>query len=61
MHTSYSKGTPLFIRLKSEIDLQGKFFDHKSGTVILEGGKRIKISQIEFISIRKLDSPALNL
>lgn len=54
MHTSFPKGTPLRIKLKTGQLLTGKFFDHKSGKVILEGGQNINLSEVKSMSIRKL-------
>jgi len=55
MHTSYHKGTPLFIKMKDGEIIYGKFMDHKSGKVLLEGGKTIDIKDVRAMSIRKLN------
>lgn len=54
MHTSFSKGTPLFIKLRDGTILTGKFADHKSGKVMLEDGKIIDLFTVKSMSIRKL-------
>jgi len=56
MHTSYSKGTPLHIILKDGSTIEGKFSDHKSGKVLLEDGRGIKLDQVRSMSIRKLEA-----
>jgi len=56
MHTSYPKGTPLFIMLKDGSTLTGKFKDHKSGKVILEDGKIVNLADVRAMSMRKLDA-----
>ena len=56
MHTSYSKGTPLHIILKDGSIIEGKFSDHKSGKVLLEDGRGIKLDQVRSMSIRKLEA-----
>jgi hypothetical protein len=59
MHTSYSKGTPLHIILKDGSILEGKFSDHKSGKVLLEDGRGIKLDQVRSMSIRKLEASTM--
>lgn len=59
MHTHYHKGTPLYIILRNGETLEGKFQDHKSGCIILEGGKKVLLSNIRSMSPRKLDSSTL--
>lgn len=56
MHTSYSKGTPIWIKMKDGQVLTGKFADHKSGKVLLEDGTVILLKNVRAISIRKLSS-----
>jgi len=54
MHTSYRKGTPVWIKLKTGEVLTGKFSDHKSGKVLLEDGLVVNIKDVRAMSIRKL-------
>lgn len=54
MHTSYPKGTPIWIKLKNGQTLTGKFADHKSGKVILENKSIIVLKNVRAMSIRKL-------
>ncbi len=54
MHTSFHKGTPLYIRMKTGEIVEGKFSDHKSGKVILESGLQISLDKVSAMSIRKL-------
>lgn len=56
MHTSFPKGTPLFIKKKDGTIIYGKFSDHKSGKVLLEDGKLIDLKDVRAMSIRKLES-----
>lgn len=56
MHTSFAKGTPLFIKMRDGQILIGKFKDHKSGKVILEDGRTIDIVDVRAMSIRKLET-----
>jgi len=56
VHTHYHKGTTIFIRLKSGEVIVGKFFDHKSGKVLLEDGQTIALSEVKAMSVRKLKS-----
>ena len=56
MHTSFAKGTPLYIKKKDGTIITDKFCDHKSGKVILESGKSVNISDLSCISIRKLET-----
>lgn len=53
MHTSFPKGTTIWIKFKDGTELTGKFLDHKSGKVLLEGGKTINIEDVRAISILK--------
>lgn len=55
MHTSYNKGTTIRIKLKNGRIIIGKFFDHKSGKVLLEDGTIINLKNVSSMSIRKLD------
>lgn len=54
MHTSFSKGTTIYIKFKNGSVLTGKFSDHKSGKVLLEDGTVISLSEVRSMSIRKL-------
>ncbi|MCL5795221.1 MAG: hypothetical protein M1338_02595 [Patescibacteria group bacterium] len=54
MHTSYSKGTTIWIKYKNGTVLTGKFFDHKSGKVLLEDGTIVNLKSVRSMSIRKL-------
>jgi hypothetical protein len=54
MHTSYPKGTPIWIKYKSGKVITGKFFDHKSGKVILEDKTTIHLKNVRAMSVRKL-------
>ena len=56
MHTSYNKGTTIWIKMKNGQVLTGKFFDHKSGKVLLEDGTVILLKNVRAMSIRKLSS-----
>lgn len=56
MHTSYSKGTTIWIKMKDGEELTGKFADHKSGKVLLEDGTVILLKNVRAMSIRKLSS-----
>ncbi len=55
MHTSFPKGTTIWIKFKSGQTLTGKFVDHKSGKVLLEGGVTVNIKDVSAMSIRKLE------
>lgn len=55
MHTSFPKGTTIWIKFKNGKELTGKFLDHKSGKVLLEGGTTINIENVRTMSIRKLE------
>lgn len=55
MHTSYSKGTTIWIKFKNGDELTGKFADHKSGKVLLEDGTIINLRDVRAMSIRKLE------
>lgn len=54
MHTSYSKGTTIWIKFKTGEVTTGKFSDHKSGKVLLEDGRVIILKEVRAMSIRKL-------
>lgn len=54
MHTSYPKGTPIWIKFKTGQVITGKFSDHKSGKVILEDKTTIILKDVRAMSIRKL-------
>ncbi|MEI6498597.1 MAG: hypothetical protein WCO23_01415 [bacterium] len=56
MHTSFAKGTPLFIKMRDGEILTGKFKDHKSGKVLLEDGRILEIGDVRSMSIRKLET-----
>lgn len=56
MHTSYNKGTTVWIKMKDGRELTGKFSDHKSGKVLLEDGTIILLKNVRTMSIRKLSS-----
>ncbi|MCX6808312.1 MAG: hypothetical protein NTW50_01420 [Candidatus Berkelbacteria bacterium] len=56
MHTNYHKGTPLYIILRNGEVKTGKFSDHRSGKVILEGGEEILLDKVRAMSIRKLET-----
>jgi len=56
MHTSYNKGTTIWIKMKNGQVLTGKFADHKSGKVLLEDGTIILLKNVRAMSIRKLSS-----
>lgn len=56
MHTSYKKGKIIRIKLKNGEIIVGKFFDHKSGKVLLENGTSINIKDVSSMSIRNLDT-----
>lgn len=54
MHTSFPKGTTIWIRFKTKETTTGKFADHKSGKVLLEDGRIIYLKDVTAMSIRKL-------
>jgi len=56
MHSSFNKGTTIWIKMKNGRVLTGKFFDHKSGKVLLEDGTVILLKDVRAMSIRKLSS-----
>lgn len=54
MHTSFPKGTTIFIIFKDGTNTTGKFCDHKSGKVMLEDGRAIDLKSVRAMSPRKL-------
>jgi len=54
MHTSFPKGTTIWIKFKTGETTIGKFSDHKSGKVLLEDGRVIVLKEVKSMSIRKL-------
>jgi len=56
MHTSYPKGTTIWIKYKNGDEVVGKFADHKSGKVLLEDGTIVNLKDVRAMSIRKLES-----
>jgi len=56
MHTSFSKGTTIWIKFRDGHTETGKFLDHKSGKVLLEGGVSIDLKDVRSMSIRKLEA-----
>jgi hypothetical protein len=54
MHTSFPKGTTIWIKFKTKVTTTGKFADHKSGKVLLEDGRVISLKNVAAMSIRKL-------
>ncbi|MFA7243683.1 MAG: hypothetical protein WC080_00060 [Patescibacteria group bacterium] len=54
MHTSYPKGTTIWIKYRTGEVTTGKFADHKSGKVLLGDGRVIALKDIRAMSIRKL-------
>lgn len=55
MHTSFPKGTTIWIKFKDGHIQTGKFLDHKSGKVMLEGNITINLRDVSAMSIRKLE------
>jgi len=55
MHSSFPKGTTIFIIFKDGQITIGKFSDHKSGKVILEDGRNIDLKKVRAMSPRKLE------
>lgn len=56
MHTSYPKGTTIWIKFRDGQEITGKFADHKSGKVLLENGTTIVLKDVRAMSIRKLEA-----
>jgi hypothetical protein len=56
MHSSFPKGTTIFIIFKTGETTTGKFADHKSGKVILEDGRTIDLKEVRAMSPRKLET-----
>lgn len=54
MHTSYPKGTTIWIKMKSGEIIVGKFFDHKSGKVLIENGPIVNLKEVRSMSARKI-------
>ena len=54
MHTSFEKGTTIWIKYKNGNVITGKFGDHKSGKVLLENGVIVQTKDVRAMSIRKL-------
>jgi len=54
MHTSYPKGTTIWIKYKTGETITGKFMDHKSGKVLLEDGTIINLKEVRSMSARNL-------
>jgi len=54
MHTSFPKGTTIWIKYKNGKVLIGKFMDHKSGKVLLESGVIVNLKEVRAMSVRKL-------
>lgn len=55
MHTSYPKGTTIWIKMRDGGVITGKFADHKSGKVLLEDGTIVLLKNVRALSIRKLN------
>jgi len=55
MHTSFPKGTTIFIIYKDGATTIGKFADHKSGKVLLEDGRSIDLKTVRAMSPRRLE------
>lgn len=56
MHSSFPKGTTIFIIYKTGETTTGKFADHKSGKVLLEDGREIDLKKVRAMSPRRLDA-----
>jgi hypothetical protein len=56
MHTSFPKGTTIWIKFRDGHIQTGKFSDHKSGKVLLESGETINLEDVRAMSIRKLEA-----
>ena len=54
MHTSYPKGTTIWIKYKTGEVITGKFMDHKSGKVLLEDGVIVNLKDVKSMSARNL-------
>lgn len=55
MHTSFPKGTTIFIIFKDGASTTGKFCDHKSGKVLLADGRSIDLKNVRAMSPRRLE------
>lgn len=58
VHTSYQKGTTLFLIFKDGRTAVDKFVDHKSGVVILQKLGRVKIADVRYMGVNRLDRNA---
>lgn len=56
MHTSFPKGTTIFIIYKNGETTTGKFSDHKSGKVLLEDGRSVDLKEVRAMSPRRLEA-----
>lgn len=56
MHSSFPKGTTIFIIMKDGRTTTGKFADHKSGKVFLEDGRVIELKDVRAMSPRRLEA-----
>ena len=56
MHSSFPKGTTIFIIFRDGETTTGKFADHKSGKVLLEDGRAIDLKKVRAMSPRKLET-----
>lgn len=54
MHSSFPKGTTIRIVYRNGLIIIGKFMDHKSGKVLLEDGRIVKLKEVRAISQRRL-------
>lgn len=54
MHTSFPKGTTIWIKFKNGQIVTGKFLDHKSGKVLLEDGTKVDLKDVRSMSVRNL-------
>jgi len=55
MHSSFKKGTTIFIIYRDGTTATGKFADHKSGKVLLEDGRSIDLRDVRAMSPRRLE------
>lgn len=60
MHSSFPKGTTIKIFYRDGTTTVGKFFDHKSGKVLLEDGRAIALKRVRAITQRDLNVDANN-
>lgn len=61
MHSSFPKGTTIKIFYRDGTTTVGKFFDHKSGKVLLEDGRAIVLKKVRAITQRDLNIDANNM